>query len=333
MAKRRNVIMGLGAMAVGSGAVFGASASFNQATSPGADLRVIADAQLRVRSVRNDADVPQVVSEIGSLSGDFGDNYVLRDTENIERGDTEVFEDDAAPQGIDDLVSELQDSIDSPGSPTAAGLEITDGVNNDLGINAALTTGEQHGFDPLIEITNDSPDDYEVGISFAENDDESGGNVDDPNGDTDGYGDNVGVAESFEYNDSDPETVSRKAVQEIYQFKLSDVQIDDRNEVQKNNIDGGSGNSSTVSGDHLISPNPNTADPADEATDDETFILGAGDTVFAYLDVTTDPGQTDEPIVGQINSAAAGGAGNPFQSNTDVDLLNNIFLTADEVED
>lgn len=70
MVKRRNMILGMGSLAVGSGAVLGASAS-GSSVEPSADMRVIAAAELTVSRGNGWDDTEDDMSDESIYNGDF----------------------------------------------------------------------------------------------------------------------------------------------------------------------------------------------------------------------------------------------------------------------
>jgi len=285
-------MVGLGLLASGSGAAF-TSAAFNNSLESEATLGVIADAGLRVRSARDNNDNPIVADNTSESDIDGLDN-----SNKLDIDDTGELTDDYETF-IDDVVQPL---LDNPGAPSAAALEINEEVNTELGIRSAFTNRLDGEIGPLLEVTNNDPNtEYEITISYANDD-----------GEEDGYGDNV----SDEHSTASDGEVAREVVQAIYQFSLDETDPDGRNSVE-----GGEGG-------RLISPDP------DENSDEGANIyqLGASETAFIKMEINTDEDDDVGNLVGEINSAAGGG-NEAFTGNVDLNLLNNIYITAEEVEE
>lgn len=306
MAKRRSVVLGLGALATGSGAVFASGAFDADAlTTPESDFRVIADAGLRVRSARDGNQDPWV--DANTDHGDF---------DGLEDGDIEINDDD---ESVEDNFSDFETNvveplIESPGRPSVGALEIDEGVNDDLVIRTAFSNRIDGSVDPLLEISNNTDTDYEITINYAKNDDEDGSELDTDDPEI-GYGDDVSADDGeSNYTDSNSDEVSRQVVQEIFQFRTSTEDVDSRND----NSDGT---------EDLLSPDPATGDPADEG-ENSIQVNADGGNVFIALDINTDEGSEVGNLVGEINSAAGSGS---FDEGSTLDLLDEVYITADEV--
>lgn len=283
MAKRRSVMAGLGALATGSGAVFASGAFDSAIADSGADLRVIADAQLRVRSARN-SDGDPIEGGVTGAENTYYDNTDFSDEEYDS-----WFE------------ANVEDLIDKRGKRSVGAVQINEGQNNGLAIRTAFSTRLDGEVTPLIEISNNTETSYEVGINYAAD-----------SGEDDGYGGAVGG-----------DGLSKEFVKAIYQFKLDDTSSGEGTEINKVATD-----SSLEDGD-LLSPTPDTETPSDEIDDANKVELGEGETIFVKLDYNTDHDSEHGlgNLVGEINSAAGGNIDN---INPNLDLLNTIYVTADD---
>ncbi len=317
MAKRRNVLAGLGALAFGSGAMTMSGAFSGNASTPESDLRVIADAQLRVRAARGGSGSDNIVADYNT-----GSNVSSTSSGNrtLQADDVNVTEKDLYGSWDDFYNNSIEGLIDSPGAPRAVGLEINDGENDNLGLRLGVTNGITASFEPLLEVVNNSNNTHDVGIHYADNSTTN----DSLSGETHGYGGDVDIGGSYTADGTN--TVSRQVVQEIYQFKIDDANPGGRSIIADESnqlVDRDGNNVSSASGGELISPDPATSDPADES---EQFIrLGTGDAIFVKLDFNTDWGSEAGNLTDAINSAAAGG--DPFTSSADLNLLNNIYVS------
>lgn len=156
MAKRRNVVLGMGALAMGSGAMFTAAA-LDGSVTPDADFRVIVDQRLIARAgpaFRTDG--PGSSYAINSTWDTWREENYTADADNT----TDFFQDSSNPL----------DAITVADLPTAS---VNDEDNNELRIQAALDVRESArsgniDFAGLLEVENQSDDPQDVGITFAE---------------------------------------------------------------------------------------------------------------------------------------------------------------------
>lgn len=142
MVKRRTTILGLGALAVGSGAVFSAAALEN-AFEATANFRVVVEDDLLV--------------EAGAAFRDDDDEYG-------NDGDNEEY---AEHDGLFD--GDELDDLDPDDLPFAY---VNDGVNEDLATAVATGLGDgdgkEEGFADLLQVTNEGNTERHVGIAFSE---------------------------------------------------------------------------------------------------------------------------------------------------------------------
>lgn len=139
MAKRRSVMLGLGALAFGSGAVTMSGAFSSDVTNPSAELQVLADARM-----------------------------VVRAPATIPSGDPSGFTGTTAAVKKDPLDSFADPAFDRASLPTAQ-IHQTDENDNYL-MRAGVTTGEDAAFRGIMEIANNDGTSHDVGINYADYD-------------------------------------------------------------------------------------------------------------------------------------------------------------------
>jgi len=170
MAKRRSVMLGLGALATGSGAVFTSGAFEGNVVDPEADFRILSDA-LRI--------------EAGSDSDG-----------NIDYVDLE---------GDDDFTDFGNHPFDRDGLPHAEVAE--NRINDELALQVGQETRSSYTFDEILHVTNDTSTTYDVGFNYAADVSEEGddyGYGADAGGD--GSSDNIlfeNVNDIFQFEDND----------------------------------------------------------------------------------------------------------------------------------
>ena len=158
MPKRRTTILGLGALAMGSGAAF-TSATFQNSVDADADMRVIVDERLTVRA-------GELFDGLNPGDVDAGETF----TAIVDSGDTEtpsdiLFDDDTT---IDDNGTEYETVLtedDDKRIPTPAAVA-NDGENGDFAFAIAVDINDDVSFDELIEIDNELERSVEAGITF-----------------------------------------------------------------------------------------------------------------------------------------------------------------------
>ena len=145
MVKRRTTILGLGALAMGSGAAF-TSAAFQNSVAPESDLRVVVEENLEVRK---------------GPGFDDSDPEYIDDPDFFDGGDIDesgAFEEDETPLAY-----------------------VNDDVNDDLVIKAAQDVGvSSFRFEEIIEISNQTTEAVDVGIAYDRDADQYGDDVDSP---------------------------------------------------------------------------------------------------------------------------------------------------------
>ena len=153
---RRKTVLGLGALATGSGAVF-SSAAFQSSVNPTADMRVVVEDNL--------------VVEAGNSFRGSGGAYLEDPSEDkfYGTGDGSLF------SGSDSL-----DSVDIDDLPAA---RVNDDQNGGLYIETAVKNRDENGnpivveFPDLLRVTNEGTETAEVGISYQPTNDAYGADV------------------------------------------------------------------------------------------------------------------------------------------------------------
>lgn len=153
MTKRRNVILGMGALAFGSGAL-SANAAFQNSVTPDGDMRVIVDEEL--------------VVEAGAAFRDGSGNYQSTvNNPKFNGTDNKDFfnvDNSSLSQGQDD--GGLGGDLDKSQLPAA---HVNDQTNDDLIIKTAVPLGNspnQWTFPDLLQVRNESTSKVHVGIKY-----------------------------------------------------------------------------------------------------------------------------------------------------------------------
>ena len=159
MPKRRSMILGLGALAMGSGAAF-TSAAFENSVDAGADMRVIVDERLIVRA----GDLFDDLSA-GEFN-DSGDQFTAVVSEDGEDTPTDILFGETTIDDGDTYESVLAEDEDER-IPTPAAV-VNDGENGNFAFAIAVDLNDDVSFNDLIEIENQFEDSVEAGITFAD---------------------------------------------------------------------------------------------------------------------------------------------------------------------
>lgn len=221
MPKRRNVLMGLGAIAVGSGAL--SAAALSDSVSPDADFRIIAAADLRARRGNSFTEEPPA-------------DYVVEGYDDEDPGDSQVdFSEIGAPDLDDGMIAWADD--DENGD-----LEVQLGFQN----RSVTRT-----FDDFLEIENHGDTVESVGIHYD-------GGYADPTEEE--WYDNS-------YSDESADPITRYDVQEIFQFEVTEDELNDLDAYD----DHGS--------DEVITPSPG------DDTETPQFFIELGPSESVQLDV------------------------------------------------
>ena len=139
MVKRRSMVIGLGALATGSGAVF-SSAAFANSAQAGANFQVVVEDELIAEA--GDAFRNGESFRVGNSSGEFRDI-----------GSNDIFSDGG---GLGDVSFE-----DLP----VAGA--TNGANDELNLAVATEIETEHTFEDFIQVRNEGTESKDVAIDFS----------------------------------------------------------------------------------------------------------------------------------------------------------------------
>lgn len=317
MAKRRNVIMGLGALAFGSGALSSVAGFSGNLADPESDFRVIADSELVVRSTRDSSGAPIVRGNNDDTS------FSGTGSRTLGSGDVNITDTGYSSDYSSFKSDNLNPLISSVGQPAALGAELNQEANNQLAIRLGVSLGLNEDIDPFVEVTNNTNTEYLVKFNYGENDDST--TSDEIINSNDGYGADVTSGNS-DFTGANSGEVSRQLVQEVFQWRLDGSDYSTGRNTLAN---GGLSNTSGASADgDLVSPDPdasNTDNAQDEAR--QGVYLNGGETVFVKLDFNTDSGTYVTNLKGKINSLASGS--NAFTDNATVDLLDTVYVEAE----
>lgn len=151
---RRKTVLGLGALATGSGAVF-TSAGFSNSVTPSSDMRVVVDEDLLLE--------PGVSFRTGS---DPDDNYdpSLNATSSSKfagSDNNDFFNDNSPSTGSDESTGADIGPDDLPAA------FVSDDTNGDITIKVAVRVGETAKFSDLLQVSNETNADQTVGVTFA----------------------------------------------------------------------------------------------------------------------------------------------------------------------
>ena len=191
MVKRRTTILGLGVLAMGSGAAF-TNASFENSASADADMRVLVEEQLIVEAGTAFRD--------GSQPDDDYDED-LDPTGGMFAGtnNSDFFDSDEPNGGSNEDLDELD-----PGDTPA--MFVNDQQNGELAIKLATPLDDDEGgsptyrFENALQVTNENIDEVEVGVKFETFGADTDGDQDENDGDIDE--DNVFDVYQFEAGDN-----------------------------------------------------------------------------------------------------------------------------------
>lgn len=264
MVKRRSMVIGLGALATGSGAVFSSAAFANSAASS-ADLRVVVEESLNFRPN------PDAAEDNDNVLGpdDLGDDGGFFDGNDLDDSEDGAFADNDPP------------------------LAATNGeANEDLELSAVAGLGDVATFEELFILENDSTETVNVGIAYDRGDSDF---------DTDSaaagqYGDDIGVND----NSGLTPALSRSS----YQFSINSFtdnsgiddtdfyagnQLDDLISPAQNGTlpDGTSdpGDEAAISGATYVGGDNGISNPLDRPADAITIPPGTSVTIDLVVDL------------------------------------------------
>ena len=170
---RRSLILGMGALATGSGAIFSAAA-FDSSVTPDADLRVISDERLIVEAGSAFADGGQLdegdpslfldpVFNGGAVGAEFYDNDHLG----------EKFNNEAEPPAATVSVRD-RDAAKARSGIDESNVDNYYGVNDDLGIYSVVKNYDTVRFEKIIRVRNTGSKAHDVGIAYDRGADQYG---------------------------------------------------------------------------------------------------------------------------------------------------------------
>jgi hypothetical protein len=289
---RRKAVVGLGMLAMGSGATL-TSAAFQSSTQPSADLRVVVEDSLRVRAGKAFRD-GQETGNYGTVNSNYGNKFEIPPS-------SESFFDSG---GLDDL--------DVDETPKAT---VNDKINDNLKIEVGVNPDDSEfadtndlgadklRFPNILQVVNEGAQDLGIGILYDRNNTAFG-----PNGQ---YGNAVDLSGSSDLN--------IPLVQHIYRFIVDKGSFQNiNNDVQispPTNTTGTTKTNGYAKGDH----------PENEV------IVPSGEIANIHLDVfLTDAGgpfgsvDTTDILVDKATD------NNPFSKDLSVlDLLDGITVATD----
>jgi hypothetical protein len=176
------MVLGIGALATGSGAAF-SSAAFQSSVNPAADMRVVVDGDLVVEAgdaFRNgDGDYRSSISD--------GEFYGVNQNEFFSTADPSQGGEDSLGSGFstDDL-------------PIAS---VNGDQNEILSIQTAVKNDTSHTFEELLQVRNEGTEPVDVGVKFEEFGVDTDGRVSDNGGEVD----EANVVKAYEFkSDSNP---------------------------------------------------------------------------------------------------------------------------------
>lgn len=174
---RRKTVLGMGALATGSGAVF-SSAAFQSSVNPAADMRVVVDGDLIVEAGNAFRD------DSGAYQSDISDGEFY----GIEQNE---FFDTADPtQGTGDALGSEFNTDDLPIA------SVNEKQNENLSIKTAVKNNTAHTFADLLQVRNEGTEPVDVGVKFEEFGVDTRGSVSGKGGTVD----EANVVKAYEFN-------------------------------------------------------------------------------------------------------------------------------------
>lgn len=303
---RRKTLIGMGMLAVGSGAAF-SSAAFQTSTTPSADLRVVVEEALNFRP---NPDAPDDNDNILDTD-DFEDFF---DGEDIADGDGDAFDDD------DD-----DDDIETP-------LAATNGQpNGDLELFAVAGLGETATFSELFILENDSTDSVAVGIAY----DRGNSDFDTDAASTGQYGGDIDVNSEGGLPPAIPRSSYRFVVNQFTDGSSVNTSSDfiddednggvispaDNGDVTHDPGSTGNGETDPSTDGSFVGDDNGIANPLDRPTD--AIILEPGKAVTIDLEVDIDYSESVRDNIREVAGISLDGFGS---ERATVDLLDGITV-------
>jgi len=173
---RRKMILGMGALATGSGAAF-SSAAFQSSVNPAADMRVVVDGDLIV--------------EAGAAfrNSDGGYQSNIADGEFYGVNQNEFFSTANPSQGGADS---LGSGFSTDDLPIAS---VNGDQNEALSIKTAVKNDTSHTFEELLQVRNEGTEPVDVGVKFEEFGVDTDGRMSGKGGDVD----EANVVKAYEF--------------------------------------------------------------------------------------------------------------------------------------
>jgi hypothetical protein len=196
MAKRRSVILGMGALIFGSGAM-SVNAAFNNSVDPGGDFRAIAAEDLVIE--------PGISFRDGSSANDPYDSSLDGSTGNFYSESHNAFFDTSSPStGGDDALGTDLSLGDLPA------ISVSDNTNGAVSVKiATINSDTATTFSQALQVRNDGDTDKEVGAKFVT----FGADTDGPTNNNGGDVAEVDVVDSYSFLDSNGNRISTDETQ------------------------------------------------------------------------------------------------------------------------
>lgn len=217
MVKRRSMVVGLGALATGSGAVF-SGAAFQSSTRPESDFRVLVEQNLEFGANPN---LP-LDEDYYTTNPDF-----FNDDGTLDESDGGAFEDggDNSSTGEDGGTRDPDGDGRFEGFERSTPLAYVDGANDELTVKTVVDVGTEHTFDRMFQLQNNTETAIEFGIAYDRN---NVGSVSD-----DGQNGQYGVDIDTGDDDDVDSPLTPLEAQRIYQFQVNGPEstptgVDDR---------------------------------------------------------------------------------------------------------
>ena len=207
---RRKTLIGMGALATSSGAVF-SSAAFQSSVNPAADMRVVVDGDL--------------VVEAGNAfrNGDRDYQPNIGDGEFYGTNQNDFFSTANPDQGEGDS---LGSGFSTDDLPIAS---VNGEQNEDLSIQTAIKNDTSHTFEDLLQVRNEGTEPVDIGVKFEEFGVDTDGRVSGNGGSVD----EANVVKAYEFKaDSNPNNENPIS----YNQEVSEEEVPDTDAQTVNNV-------------------------------------------------------------------------------------------------
>lgn len=191
MAKRRRVLVGLGALVFGSG-VMSVNAAFENSVDPGGDFRVVATEDLVVE--------PGIGFRDGSSPSDSYDSTLDGTSSNFySESNNDFFGTSSPSTGGDDALGNDLSLSDLPA------ISVSDATNGAISIKVAtLNEASTTTFSEVLQVRNDGDTSKDVGVKFAA----FGADTDGPTDNNGGSVSETDVVDTYSFLDSSGNRIS-----------------------------------------------------------------------------------------------------------------------------